>query len=218
MIRPCVLLTILVLFVQVFPAFADQKGNSQQLQLLGAPQQQHQQPSTVAPDTEELKDIAGPIPLPVDPVPYILLALLIITILLILVWLFIRWKKNRPVIVPTPAQRAMADLTRARQLFNEGNFIAYAEQISHILRTFIASQFSIKATSQTTHEFLLQVQKNVAADSPLFAYRQLLGDCLEQIDLIKFANFSPQQSEIADLEKTAISFIESCGQTGEEGQ
>lgn len=220
MIRPLFLLILMAMFLQTTPVFAVQKPSSEDLQLLGAPQQQNQQVQLAAPvlDQQEIKDIIGPVPLPINPVPYILLGVAICIVLLILSYLFLRWKKNRPVIVLSPAQIAMRDLAASKQLFDQGNFVAYAEKISHILRKFITSQFSIKATSQTTHEFLSQVQKSVTSDSPLSAYRQLLGDCLEQMDLIKFANVFPRQDDVVHLEKAAVSFIENCSQKKEEEQ
>ncbi|PID77198.1 MAG: hypothetical protein CSB24_02770 [Deltaproteobacteria bacterium] len=204
---------LIFLFFQQFffitAAAADQPDN-EPLQLL-KPQGVNQPPDIKANIMQQdIKDIAGPVPLPDDWLPTVFIGTAAIIILLLLIFLFVRWRKNRAKPALSPRQRTEQELAEAKKLFTEARFAEYSEVISRILRRFITTQFKLRATTRTTREFLQQIQKDKSSDA-LFRHRDLLADCLSQMDLIKFARFSPGESEAAGLEKAVISFIrESC--------
>lgn len=204
------LLALLVLLFTVSVAHgAGTTTNSQPLQLLNPQTQQIQNGGQTPQDImqQEIRDIVGPVPLPENHGKWYALAGAVGLLALLLIYFFLRWKKNRPVPVKSPAELAMEEMALAKPLFEEGKLSLYAEKITEVLRTFIGRQFGITATSRTTHEFLRQIQQSREQDSPLHNHRQLLGDCLEQVDLIKFAKLDPDQSIVQTIETTVTSFI-----------
>lgn len=197
---------------------ADPSQPSQPLQLLN-PQIQGQQAQNGSGQEimqAEIRDITGPLELPENNLNWIFLAVAAILLIVLFIYLLLRWKKNRAVSVKTPAELAMEEMALAKPLFEEGNLILYAEKITEVLRTFITRQFGITVTSRTTHEFLQHIQQSREQDSPLYGHRESLGDCLRQVDLVKFAKLSPDQSIVQTIESTVTSFIQESSVKKEE--
>lgn len=163
---------------------------------------------------QEIRDIAGPIQLPEDHTSLILIVLASLLALAIFLYFFIRWRKNRKTPQPTPAEIALMQMQQAKNLMDKGLREPYAERITEILRQFITSHFAISATSKTTREFLDHVQRTES--SAIFEYKEQLGECLQQVDLIKFAKYTPEHSIVIDIEHSVTSFIETIAAEKEE--
>lgn len=188
------------------------------LKLLPQPSQQGGPASPSAPANDilqqEIRDIAGPIQLPKDNTNLILIILASLLGLAILLYLFLRWKKNKKEPQKTPAEIALMQMQHAKNLMEEGLRESYAERITEILRQFITSHFAISATSKTTREFLNHIQKSET--TVIFEYKDQLGQCLEQVDLIKFAKYTPEHNTVIDIEHSVTTFIETIAAEKEE--
>lgn len=149
----------------------------------------------------DIRDIIGPLALPLNKWMYILAAGILV--LALLVFLFMFFVKKRRVIksvtfIKRPAHEiayeSLEELKR-RQYWEKGEFKSYYIALSDIVRKYIENRFELRAPEMTTEEFL-----NAAKNEKFFLYEHasLLGDFLVHCDLVKFAKYHPQQKE-ADL-------------------
>lgn len=184
----------------VFAAFAMAAFQNGIAQNAGAP----------AASPPPIRDIAPP----VDVLPYPLwmiaaaagAALLLVVLA---VWLLMKWLRNRPApLPPTPREAALADLREAEARLDALDAHGFSILVSDILRRYVSAQFGLRATRQTSPEFLASV-----ADSPRFSADEklLLGAFLEKSDMIKFAHIEATRGDSAALLAQARSFVESAG-------
>ncbi len=117
-------------------------------------------------------------------------------------WLSRRAKKTPP---PTPrsiAQRALEALrAKAAQL----EPYTFSVVVSDVLRTYISAHFHLRATQQTSPEFLASI-----ASSPRFTDddRRLLAAFLDRCDLLKFARVEVGSDENSALLQAASAFVQ----------
>ena len=160
--------------------------------------------------TPEIRDIAPPIyvlPWPLWVVYTVSAGLLALAA--VLAWLAVRWLRNRPAPAPpTPRESAMAELEKARAQIRGTEPYVFNILVSDVLRRYISAQFQLKATQQTSPEFLASI-----SDFPGFGAteKQLLADFLEKCDLIKFARIGATMDDNAGLLQQAILFVKGGG-------
>lgn len=157
--------------------------------------------------TVEIKDIKGPLSLPVNTSLIILLAAIVLLLIILGVTGFLYWQKvsssKKTVEVQLrPEEIALQELERllAENLLNRGEIKLFHLRISDILRHYIENRFGFKAPERTTEEFLTELsmaksQKNAFPGS----HKKLLTEFLVHCDLVKFAKHEPT---IAESEKT----------------
>ena len=154
----------------------------------------------------EIKDIAPPIDVFPYPMWMVLLAATLVALLLAvaatLAW---KWWRNRPK-PPPPTPRAIA----LEKLRNAGAQIAtvtpdgFSILVSDILRAYVSERYQLRATRQTSPEFL-----NDAAKSPRFSEseKSLLASFLDRCDLIKFAHIHASTEDSSRLLDQALQFV-----------
>lgn len=156
--------------------------------------------------TPEIRDIASPIyvlPWPLWVVYTVAGAALVL--LALVVWLIVHWLRNRPAPAPpTPKEIAMAELEKARKQIHGTEPYAFSILVSDILRSYISAQFQLKATQQTSPEFLAAISEFAGFGA---TEKQLLADFLEKCDLIKFARIGATGDDSARLLEQAILFV-----------
>lgn len=213
-----IMLILSVILLSASGAMANTPHQGVPLKLLPQPGQQGSPVSPSAPASDilqqEIRDIAGPIQLPKDNTNLILIVLASLIGLAILLYFFMRWRKNRKGVQQTAAEVALMQMQQAKHLMDNGLRESYAERITEILRQFITSHFAISATSKTTGEFLNHIHKS--DNSAIFEYKGQLGECLEQVDLIKFAKYAPEHDAVIVIEHSVTSFIETIAAEKEE--
>jgi hypothetical protein len=100
-------------------------------------------------------------------------------------WL-IKRRRQRPVVVQTPRERALAQLARMENEIDRLTPYQFSIRVSDVLRRYVTEQYQLPVTRQTSVEFL----NALAAASPFSSDEQsLLGDFLNRCDLIKFARY-----------------------------
>ena len=199
----------LLIFLLLPSAFAEEATDAP-LTLLNKPVQNTttlQQPQPAG-QPREIRDIYGPLELKKQ--IGMLLYSGIISLLLLLaaaVFLLLR-KRKQPTAPPTPPwEKALTEISEARELLTPDRALLYMNQVSMILRNYVESRFSIKSTRQTTREFLSTLGSS-PADPSIRNCRVELQTCLEQCDMAKFAHQIPLQENMELMESAIIGFVE----------
>ncbi|MCX6966877.1 MAG: DUF4381 family protein [Verrucomicrobia bacterium] len=166
-----------------------------------------QQGQPVPSPTPELAPIAPPIP--VFPYPMWMVVSVAVgaaIVLTAIIWAVVRHIKNRPQPPPpTPREWALAELAGLRSRIEQIEPYPFSIEVSNVLRLFISREFRVRATQQTSPEFLAS-----AAATPRFteADKALLAAFLEKADLIKFARVQASAQESEHLLEQARRFVE----------
>lgn len=161
---------------------------------------------------EDIRDIKGPVSLPFEWEWWMfLLAAAMIAAAAVL---FYFWKKKRakekPAFVPPPVPPDAEALLALDQLAGEhlpesGKGQEFFFRLSAILRRYLERRFGVRATEQTSEEFLIQL-----ADSDFLTEEQKkpLRSFMENADLVKFAKQDAGPKECRDGDKFARQLIE----------
>ncbi|MGN1359648.1 MAG: hypothetical protein ACI4X9_04255 [Kiritimatiellia bacterium] len=136
------------------------------------------------------------------------LYLIVSGLLILLFWRLTRSLRRRVVEAHyTPAQKALADLERllAQNLPTRGRVKDFYVGITRIVRQYIQRTTGIRATNQTTEEFLLSAKEHAISKT----VTQTLGAFLHAADYVKFARAQATPEDIDRAVATARTFIES---------
>src|SRR4029434_7896500 len=100
---------------------------------------------------------------------------------------------------------AMRELDLLRPQVQTLDPYEFSVKVSDVLRTFIEAQYGLRATHQTSPEFLASL-----AESKEFSEgdRDLLAQFLERCDLIKFARVDASSTDSAILHERAVAFVQ----------
>lgn len=123
-------------------------------------------------------------------------------------WLWRRHRRKRleppppPPPVP-PHDRARRALEAATRLLGDPD--AFCTELSAILRTYLEERFGWNAPDRTTEEFLAELRQDRMLPPSL---QELLHDFLERCDLVKFARLEPTETELLDLQRSALRLVD----------
>jgi len=92
----------------------------------------------------------------------------------------------------------------AENLPNQGDLKKFYQKISDILRHYIENRFGLHAPEQTTEEFLSELRTGSQLDPK---HQTLLSDFLTHCDLVKFAEYQPNQDDIQKTFDSCKNFI-----------
>lgn len=153
---------------------------------------------------EEFHDIAPPVDYSLLP-PWLVfvIAFVGLSVLGLIVWWFAR--RRRPELPPkAPREIALEELEQIRTEIAGISPYQFSIRVSDILRRYVAQQYGLPATRQTSIEFL-----TAAAKAPSFSAddKSLLEDFLSRCDLIKFAKYDATTSDSELLLEEAIRFV-----------
>jgi len=152
---------------------------------------------------EEFHDITGPVDYFLLQ-PWMIFCAVAAVLLLagLTYWLVKRWR-SRPVVVPTPQQRALDLLARAETEIEKLTPYQFSIRVSDILRRYVTEQYELPVTRQTSVEFL----NALAATSFTGDEQTLLTDFLNRCDLIKFARYDATREDSRLLLDEAERFV-----------
>lgn len=167
-----------------------------------------QAPSNPAqPQIPEIRDIAAPVdvfPWPLWMVLTVAVAALIILGLLALgLVLYLRRRPAGP--PPSPRMIAMRELELLRPQVDTLDPYAFSVKVSDILRSFVEAQYGLRATHQTSPEFLASMAESKEFND---TDRDLLARFLERCDLIKFAHIDASSADSGILHERAVAFVQ----------
>ena len=167
--------------------------------------------SAPAPDAKPdplagLRDIAPPVDVPWPPWVWWAIGIGAVIVLALLVWLIVWLVRRKPAAPPpTPRMIALRALEELRAHIRELDPYAFSVRVSDVLRTYVSGQFDLRATSQTSPEFLASI-----ADSPRFSSvdKELLATFLERCDMLKFARIEAHAEENGEMLGSATAFVQ----------
>ena len=91
------------------------------------------------------------------------------------------------------------------KMVEQGQIKLFYEKLSGCLRQYIENRFQLRASEQTTEEFM----ENLKTSSVLkLEYKQELQKFLEHCDLVKFARYQPTNEQINESLTMAKQFVE----------
>lgn len=154
---------------------------------------------------QELHDIAPPVDYSLIP-PWVVFvaAFVLLSLLGLIAWLIVR-RMRRPKPAQSPRTRALELLRRAREQITEQPPYQFSIRISDILRRYVAEQYHLPLTRQTSVEFL----ESLARSSTFSEDEQsLLTDFLNRCDLIKFARYDATTADSELLAAEATRFVQ----------
>ena len=157
--------------------------------------------------TPAIRDIRPPL----DVFPYpmwmvVTAGAVALVVLALVVAGIVRVARNRrpPGLPPTAREIALRRLKAAEAEMPSQEPYAFSIQVSDVLRWYVSAQYRLRATEQTSPEFLA-----AAAKSPHFTGgdKILLADFLEHCDLIKFAHVDATLEDGRALLAQAVRFV-----------
>ncbi len=164
-------------------------------------------PAASLDETEDIRDIRGPVKItnPWLIVMYVALGIALGLIIAYLIYLFLK-RRRQITAVPSlsPYDQALKDLANVRPLLEAGEDKAFTIAVSDILRAYLENQFSMPAPERTTEEFLTLMTGHKLIKETLSG---LLSDFLQQCDLVKFARKPLGRKQMQELFRNAEKFI-----------
>ena len=153
---------------------------------------------------EDIRDIRGPkYLLP----PWLLPAILAGAVLLALgaygLWRWLRRRRLPRALLPF--EIALQRLEEMRALMQPAAAREFSIAVSDVVRRYIEERFGVTATHRTTEEFLHDLLDS--SHAPLARHRALLGEFLQQCDLVKFAGMSLTRGNMESLHHSARAFV-----------
>jgi len=125
-------------------------------------------------------------------------------------YLFLRRRKQRPVIVASepPHVLALAALAALGEVdpADAREVRRWHFRISEIIRLYVEQRFGLNATDLTTEEILALANADTYFDG---ATKQLLRDFLVATDIVKFASYRPVATQIQQVLAAARAFVAS---------
>lgn len=155
---------------------------------------------------EDLRDIVPPVRIPSvwDWLGWVLLVLVVAAGVALLTWW---WRRPRPAPAAPPPEpphvRARRRLEAALGLLADPR--AFCVAVSDALRWYLEERFEFRAPERTTEEFLEELRQT---DRLLPDQKEVLGDFLRRCDLVKFARYEPDRSELLELHGMAVRLVE----------
>jgi len=152
-----------------------------------------------------IHDIVDAVPLPFVPFWVWIAggAALALLVGLLIWWFFFRNRRAEL----TPRQKALLALGELASAGVSG--YEFAVKVSEVLRSYIETVYGLRATRQTSLEFLEAIQANRVFSEE---EKQAMAEFLETADLVKFARQDLGESENTKLRETALAVV----QKGEE--
>ena len=169
---------------------------------------------SVIPDGEEpedIKDIAGPMVLPKDYTPHILVGVSIVVFIgaCIVAYILIQRRERKAFEAPQRpaheiAYEQLQGIVKAK-LVETGEIGKYYVLLSAVVRHYLENRFDLHAPEMTTEEFL---QAAASGDQLVQDHRPLLRDFLMECDLVKFARYGPNEGQMRTAFEVAKRFVD----------
>lgn len=161
-------------------------------------------------EPKDIRDIKPPLPMPYFPVKLVAWLAAAACAAVAAAVLLRRFRKRtaESVLPPRPPHEVAHDELRRLKAMNlpaGGRVKEYYIRLSGIARRYIEARFGLKAPDMTTEEFLSEAGGSGLLDARA---RTLMGDFLEQCDMVKFARYGPAVEEMERAFDAAARFVD----------
>ncbi len=164
-------------------------------------------------DAKELKDIKFPLNIPFNYFFWISMAIVLILVIVIAYLGYLLWKRRKekgylfsPPQPPRPAHEvaleALEELYQS-SLLEEKQFKEFFSLLSDIIRVYLEGRYFFDALEETTSEIMTDVKKHIEEIRLLDDIKNIL----ELSDLIKFAKYIPDKSEVEEAKDQSLNFV-----------
>jgi len=166
-------------------------------------------------DAKDIRDIKGPVFIPLDRMRILLWGLVGLAVLSAAFGGWYYWKKRRAGESLLPSRRdpmrpahdvaleAIASL-QASPLLAEGRVKEYHVTLSDIVRQYLEGRYFVTAVEMTTTDILRSMDREDVPEEARGALRRTLEDC----DFVKFAKFRPDTEASFAMTDRAVDFVE----------
>ncbi|MEN8263558.1 MAG: BatD family protein [Nitrospirota bacterium] len=161
-------------------------------------------------ETEEIRDIKGPLSAYNVRLLYIALAVLLAVVIIVAIVMFLKNRKRTKEIIvpPRPAHEiafeAFEELVKKDLLMN-GRVNEYYFELSNIIRHYLENRFKLRAPEMTTEEFLSSLRQTDKLEAD---HKTLLREFMSHCDMVKFAKYLPAENEIESSYESARKLVE----------
>ncbi len=156
-----------------------------------------------SPDLPDILDVAPPVEVPEVPMHWawwVLLALALLAIVAGLVW----WWRQRRAPAETPKARALRRLETLQGQVSHMDGYQFGVAVSDILRSYLTEAHQLRASQQTSREFLQELESNPKFDE---RRRDRLREFLQACDFLKYAPAGKATDPNRDLLEQTNFFI-----------
>lgn len=103
-------------------------------------------------------------------------------------------------------ERVIRDLHRLfnSNLLREGKTREYFYELSDLIKQYFTQRYSFPATDQTTSEIIVSLREKDISPQTF----KLIKSFLDDVDIIKFAKYSPQTAEVTSINQSALGIVE----------
>jgi len=176
--------------------------------------------------TRNIRDIKPPLDVPLtfdEILPYILWGLAILSIFLIAIYIYRRYKQNKPLFVlpkkpPIPphikALNSIEEL-KGKKLWQNNKIKEYYTELTDILRIYIYERYGINAMEMISNEIIDRLSSVEEIDRTLLLK---LGDMLMLSDMVKFAKMLPLPDEHENSMRIVVDFVKNTAKEEKEGE
>ena len=162
-------------------------------------------------EPEDIMEIAGPVDLPVDYTPYILMGIGIAVLIGAGVVAFILLRRRERKVFEAPPRPAheiayeqLQQIAEAK-LIEAGEIERYYVLLSAVVRHYLENRFGLHAPEMTTEEFL---QAAASEGQLMQEHRTLLQSFLTECDLVKFARYGPDEGQMRSAFESAKKLVD----------
>ncbi|MEI6634128.1 MAG: hypothetical protein WCP22_09970 [Chlamydiota bacterium] len=161
-------------------------------------------------EPKDIRDIKPPLPMPYFPVKLVAVLAAAVCAAAAAAALLRRFRKRtaESALPLRPPHEVAHDELRRLKAMNlplSGRVKEYYIRLSGIARRYIEARFGLRAPDRTTEEFLAEAGGSGLLDARA---RTLVGDFLEQCDMVKFARYGPAVEEMERAFDAAARFVD----------
>ncbi len=159
----------------------------------------------------DIRGIKGPMGLRLSLRPWLMGVLLVIFCALIGFGVWLKWIRKKDIgeaegVLLSAHDEAYQALQRLydSSLIREGKVKEYYFRLSDIIRHYLERRFNFAAVEKTTDEIAKDLLRIDVDDST----RHFMKDFLEEVDIVKFAKYSPEPQEIIRINRSAKEIVD----------
>jgi len=161
---------------------------------------------------QDIRPIKPPVSLPVSYAWILYLVggiiLLAAVVIILIKTIFRKKEKVAPPPPPRPAHEIayeQLDRIKNENLPGRGLVKEYYSRVSNTARHYLENRFGLRAPERTTEEFLYDM---ASTDHLTVPQQDLVGEFLNECDLVKFARYGPTENEIERVYNAAVKLVD----------